>query len=169
MGSAMGDRFGGFMNQMGGGAQVEGIGRSIEGLGGGHDQPQAVATRGDSSGVQIAAPQGTPGADQTYGSIQSSMGTLKGVAGPFTGMMGGGSGGGEPQGAGNAQAQIDTSPMRRRLSTMEEDPAFQIAQAKASLSSMPPAYQQQYGPALDEAYKRAMNNKRSGMNEGYYA
>lgn len=45
--------------------------------------------------------------------------------------------------------------MARRLSSMQETPEFQLAQANDALKKLPPEYQSAYGPALAAAQQRA--------------
>lgn len=48
----------------------------------------------------------------------------------------------------------------RRLETLKKDPIQEVRTAQSDLKAMPDYMQQQYGPALDEAYKRALARQR---------
>jgi len=55
-----------------------------------------------------------------------------------------------------------TSAVDRRLAELEEDPMFQLTQAKQSLASLPKEQQAEFGPTIDEALKVAQQRRKQG-------
>lgn len=66
-----------------------------------------------------------------------------------------------------AQMTSDDSAISRRMQQIDEDPLSNIRDAKSALSYLPPEQQKEYGPALDEAYKRAMAQQRQSQGVTY--
>jgi hypothetical protein len=60
-------------------------------------------------------------------------------------------------------ASPEDNAMSRRMQQLEQDPVYNIRQAKSALGSLPPEQQQEYAPALDEAYRRAVKQRQQGV------
>lgn len=85
-------------------------------------------------------------------------GVFGGAPGAAAGGQIGGMAGKQNPGPGAVDSQV--SAIDRRISTQQDNPSTQLAQADAALKTLPPEYQQKYGPAIQQA--RQLNSQ-----EGY--
>jgi hypothetical protein len=65
-----------------------------------------------------------------------------------------------------APAAVESNAMQRRMTQIESDPVYNLAQAKSALQALPADVQQQYQKPIDDAYQRAIAQARQNQQRG---
>ncbi len=97
--------------------------------------------------------------DPIKGLVPLAGSIVGGIFGGPAGAAAGGKIGGEfakesaPPTAVESKAPMDSGAIDRRISTQEQNPSMQLAQADAALKQLPPEYQDQYGATIAAARK----------------
>lgn len=114
-----------------------------------------------------------PMAGQVVGAAAASEG---GPAAMMAGSQVGGQAGGMAKGfidmgTGDAAKQdaMDKqgqNAVQRRMSQIESDPVYNLAQAKSALQALPPDVQQQYQKPIDDAYQMAIARAKANQQRG---
>lgn len=114
-----------------------------------------------------------PLAGQVIGGIAGAEG---GPAGSLAGAQAGGAAGGMAAGVVNTatgatakQNAMDAqgeNAVQRRMTQIESDPVYNLAQAKSALQALPADIQQQYQKPIDDAYQRAIAQAKANQQRG---
>lgn len=120
---------------------------------------------------QITMPQSDGAEKQFLPMIGSAVGSYFGPVGGMIGNALGGMASKEKGGqAGAVQtegAERGTSPLLRRQKQIEEDPTTTLRQGKAALSTMDESTQKDLNPVIDEALRRAAEQRKQNGSQGY--
>ena len=108
---------------------------------------------GVAGGVMTESPQGAMAGAQAGGQ----------AGGMAKGFIDQGTGAAAKEEALQKQGQ---NAVQRRMTQIESDPVYNLAQAKQALQALPPDVQQQYQKPIDEAYQRAIAQAKQNQQRG---
>lgn len=99
--------------------------------------------------------------------IGSYFGPVGGMVGNALGGMAANEKGGQPGAVQAEGAAGATSPLLRRQKQIEEDPTTTLRQGKAALSTMDESTQKELNPVIDEALRRAAEQRKQNGSQSY--
>lgn len=115
-----------------------------------------------SSGVDVAKMQSTVGnTGKQMVENKQNAGTLQGVGAAASSLPGM-----QPFADKAAPSGVESNAMQRRMTQIESDPVYNLAQAKSALQALPPDVQQQYQKPIDDAYQMAIARAKANQQRG---